>query len=210
MAELEIKIIAEPMLDPNVCKFTVDRPLYPKGSFNCTSRELAKGSPLLEALFLLTGVSQVQVTDNVVTIAKSGAESWPVLAKQVGVVIREEINKSLSTGELMISEETLLKAKEKTPEPDLNTPAAQAIQKVLDDQINTAVAGHGGYVSLVDVKDHTAYIRMEGGCQGCGMADVTLKQGIEVAIKQAVPEIEQVLDVTDHASGHNPYYEPSK
>jgi Fe-S cluster biogenesis protein NfuA len=65
-------------------------------------------------------------------------------------------------------------------------------------------------VALLDVRDNRAYIRLSGGCQGCGMADVTLKQGIEVAIKKAVPEIVEVLDSTDHASGTNPYYQPTK
>ena len=85
-------------------------------------------------------------------------------------------------------------------------PVAQAVQQVLDTQINPGVAGHGGYVMLLDVKDATAYISLNGGCQGCGMADVTLKQGIEVAIQDAVPEIQRVLDTTDHAAGENPYY----
>ena len=69
---------------------------------------------------------------------------------------------------------------------------------------------HGGHIALVDVQDDTVYIRLEGGCQGCGMADVTLKQGIVVQIQETVPAIEKVLDVTDHASGSNPYYQPGK
>ena len=89
-------------------------------------------------------------------------------------------------------------------------PKAKAVQEVIDKQINPAVAAHGGSVSLLDVKDDIAYIALGGGCQGCGMADVTLKQGIEVAIKEAVPEIKQILDTTDHGSGTNPFYEPSK
>lgn len=89
-------------------------------------------------------------------------------------------------------------------------PAAEAVQQVLDHQINPQVASHGGFVTLLDVKDNTAFIALGGGCQGCGMADVTLKQGIEVAIKDAVPEIHQVLDTTDHAAGENPYYQPAK
>jgi Fe-S cluster biogenesis protein NfuA len=72
------------------------------------------------------------------------------------------------------------------------------------------VAAHGGHVALVDVREDTVYIRLEGGCQGCGLADVTLKQGIEVEIRRAVPAIAQVLDVTDHAGGSNPYYQPGK
>ena len=89
-------------------------------------------------------------------------------------------------------------------------PKAKAIQEVIDTQINPGVASHGGFVTLLDVKEDTAYIALGGGCQGCGMANVTLKQGIEVLIKQAVPEIKQVVDTTDHAGGTNPFYQPSK
>jgi Fe-S cluster biogenesis protein NfuA len=94
--------------------------------------------------------------------------------------------------------------------PGLETPEGIAVKEVLDTAINPSVATHGGHIALVDVKDDTVYIRLEGGCQGCGMADVTLKQGVEVQIMQAVPSIRQVLDVTDHNSGDNPYYQPSK
>ncbi|HLE45202.1 MAG TPA: NifU family protein [Methylomirabilota bacterium] len=84
------------------------------------------------------------------------------------------------------------------------------VQELLETAINPAVAGHGGYIELIDVKDSTVYLRMSGGCQGCGAADITLKAGIERMIFEEVPEITEVLDVTDHASGSNPYYAPSK
>jgi Fe/S biogenesis protein NfuA len=96
------------------------------------------------------------------------------------------------------------------PNPLWDDPKAQSVQEVIDSQINPGVASHGGHVSLLDVKDEIAYIALGGGCQGCGMADVTLKHGIEAAIKEAVPEIRQIIDTTDHASGNNPYYQPSK
>lgn len=96
------------------------------------------------------------------------------------------------------------------PKPGMETPAAQAVLEILAEQINPAVAGHGGHISLVDVRESTAYIRLEGGCQGCGMANVTLKQGVERVILDAVPEITEVLDVTDHAGGNNPYFQPGK
>ena len=89
-------------------------------------------------------------------------------------------------------------------------PDAEAIQKVLDEQINPGVAGHGGHVSLVAVKDHVVYVKMGGGCQGCGMASVTLTQGIIGIVKKALPHITDVRDVTDHAGGTNPYYQPDK
>jgi Fe/S biogenesis protein NfuA len=89
-------------------------------------------------------------------------------------------------------------------------PVADRVRAVLEQQINPAIADHGGMAQLVGVEGDTAYLRLGGGCQGCGMASVTLGQGIEVAIKNAVPEIRNVVDVTDHASGDNPYYEAAK
>jgi Fe/S biogenesis protein NfuA len=89
-------------------------------------------------------------------------------------------------------------------------PVAEAIQKVIAEKINPAIASHGGWVALVGVKDSVAFVQLGGGCQGCGMVNVTLKQGIEVMIKEAVPQITEVLDTTDHAGGTNPYYQPSK
>ena len=85
----------------------------------------------------------------------------------------------------------------------------EQIQHVLDEEVNPMVASHGGVVSLLEVKDSSAYLEFGGGCQGCGMIDVTLKQGVEVMIKEQVPEIEAIYDVTDHAEGTNPYYQPS-
>jgi Fe/S biogenesis protein NfuA len=96
------------------------------------------------------------------------------------------------------------------PPADLSGDAAQRVIQVLDEQINPAIAAHGGRAELVAVEDGVAYLRLGGGCQGCGLATVTLSQGIEVAILDAVPEVTQVVDVTDHASGTNPYFESAK
>jgi Fe/S biogenesis protein NfuA len=89
-------------------------------------------------------------------------------------------------------------------------PLAAEIQALIDAEINPGVASHGGFVELLDVKDSRVFVRMGGGCQGCGMASVTLKQGVEVLIKQQFPQIEAVVDSTDHAGGENPYYQPAK
>jgi Fe/S biogenesis protein NfuA len=96
------------------------------------------------------------------------------------------------------------------PNPIWSDPKSQAVQRILDEEINPAVGMHGGFVTLLDVKDDIVYIQLGGGCQGCGMVDVTLKQGIEVRIKEALPEIREVVDQTDHAGGSNPYYQPAK
>ena len=95
--------------------------------------------------------------------------------------------------------------------PDTNTPDLKTrVQDLIDTMINPAVAGHGGYVELIDVQESRVYLQMGGGCQGCGAADVTLKSGIERLIKEELPEITEVLDTTDHASGSNPYYAAGK
>src|SRR3954452_13765706 len=96
------------------------------------------------------------------------------------------------------------------PPADLTGPVAQRVVQVIEQQINPSIAMHGGSAELVAVEEPTAYVRLGGGCVGCGMATVTLSQGIEVAITDAVPEISSVVDVTDHASGTNPYYEAAK
>jgi Fe/S biogenesis protein NfuA len=93
------------------------------------------------------------------------------------------------------------------PPADLSGPVAQRVLQVLNEQINPAIAAHGGRADLVAVEEPVAYLHLSGGCQGCGMAAATLRQGIEAMIFDAVPEITEVVDVTDHASGTNPYYE---
>jgi Fe/S biogenesis protein NfuA len=105
-----------------------------------------------------------------------------------------------------------------TPSPEIRAPTAgdlsgdvaQRVIQVLEQQVNPSIAAHGGRAELVAVEDATAYLRLGGGCQGCAMATVTLSQGIESAILQAVPEITSVVDVTDHQSGTNPYFESAK
>jgi Fe/S biogenesis protein NfuA len=97
-----------------------------------------------------------------------------------------------------------------TPGIGLDTDVARHVIAVLDHDVNPSIASHGGHAELAGIEGTTAYLRLGGGCQGCGMATVTLSQGIEVAITQAVPEIESVVDVTDHASGTNPYFEQAK
>lgn len=93
------------------------------------------------------------------------------------------------------------------PNEGWQDPLARRVQEVIDRQINPGVGSHGGMVTLVDVRDGTAYMRFGGGCQGCAAVDVTLKQGVETAVRTAVPEVSAIVDVTDHDAGANPYYQ---
>jgi Fe/S biogenesis protein NfuA len=96
------------------------------------------------------------------------------------------------------------------PAGNLETELARRVIDVLENEVNPSIAAHGGHAELVAIEGAIAYLRLGGGCVGCGMATVTLSQGIEVAITEAVAEIEAIIDVTDHASGRNPYFEPAK
>lgn len=92
----------------------------------------------------------------------------------------------------------------------LTGPLVERVQRVIDEHINPGVATHGGAVRLVDIRDGIVYLQMGGGCQGCGMASVTLTQGIKQVFMKLVPEIVDIQDVTDHAAGTDPYFSPEK
>jgi Fe/S biogenesis protein NfuA len=93
------------------------------------------------------------------------------------------------------------------PPSGLTGDVAQRVTQVLTQHVNPAIAAHGGRAELVAIEGDTVRLRLSGGCQGCAVASVTLRQGIETALVQAVPEITRVVDVTDHQSGTNPYFE---
>src|SRR5262245_8925102 len=192
---LAIQIKAEvDRQDINVCRFTVDRPVY-DGSASFESAEQAKDNDLADKLFKLPSVAKVELDGHIVSVHQSGGEDWRQLGKRIGSAIR-----------------TFLNPPPDIPEGDRLPPehVRMRVQQVLDEMINPGVASHGGFVELLDVQDDNVYIRMGGGCQGCGAADVTLKMGIERLIREQVPQVREILDTTDHGSGTNPYYAPSK
>jgi Fe/S biogenesis protein NfuA len=96
----------------------------------------------------------------------------------------------------------------RVPSPDeLTGTVEERVRHILDTYVAPSIAAHGGTAELVAVEGNAAYLRLGGGCQGCGQAAATLSQGIKVAITQSVPEITEIVDVTDHANGTNPYFE---
>ena len=193
----EIKITGEPSTAGDQCKFTADRPLLPDRSAFFTGAEAAKDSPLAAVLLALAGVESALIAENIVTVSAPYAVDWPSLG--IGNIIRKHIR-----GGAPAVAESYFDAL--PSEGDLKW----AIGDLLDREINPAVAQHGGFVELIDVKQNNVFIRLGGGCQGCGAADVTLKQGIEKAIRSLVPRVGEILDTTDHAAGRNPYYAPAK
>ncbi len=181
--------------NPDVCAFTVGKPLFPGDSYNCASPEMAKGSPLLEALFHIEGVSQVWVSDDRMTVEKTGEEPWPVLGKRIAKVVRDLLREG--RGPLVVPAKARTGVEEKI---------RRRVKEILEKEINPSLAAHGGRVDVADVKGTAVKVIMSGGCQGCGSAAVTMRQGVERAILAQVPEVTEIVDVTDHAAGANPYY----
>jgi Fe/S biogenesis protein NfuA len=92
------------------------------------------------------------------------------------------------------------------PRADLTGPVAERIQRLFDTELNPAVAAHGGEMHFHGIQDNKIYLSFGGGCHGCGMVDVTLKQGVEQRIRELIPEVEEIIDTTDHTTGENPFY----
>ncbi|MFL6276949.1 MAG: NifU family protein [Blastocatellia bacterium] len=180
--------------DIHVCHFTVDRPVN-SGAATFASADEAKVNDLANRLFSIPGIDKVELDGYKVSVTQSGSEDWRQIGKRIGSAIR-----------------TSLDPPPEVPEGDRLPPdeVRRRVQQVLDDMINPGVASHGGFVELLDVQDDSIFIRMGGGCQGCGAADMTLKQGVERLIRENIPQVREVLDQTDHASGRNPYYAASK
>lgn len=198
--EKDIAIIGEPTGNPATCKFTaVDHSVYPGGSAYFGKRETAQLSPLARRIFEIPEVENVLIVENQITVTKAGFDPWPVIGKQIGAKIREHIR----SGESAVGEDFI---RSLPPETEIR----KRVQDLLDREVNPALGMHGGWVELIDVKQNAVYLRLGGGCQGCGAADVTLKQGIERSIRQMIPEVGEILDTTDHAAGRNPYYQASK
>jgi Fe-S cluster biogenesis protein NfuA len=194
----DIHITAEPV-DATRCRFVVSEPLYPGGVRRFTAPDQAPGSPLAEHVYGIpgAGIRQVIVSDSQVTVVKDTATPWQEVGRQVGQAIRAAL------------------AVEGPPVAAKAVPAGSGtgddvlydrVAELFREQVNPMVARHGGRVELIDVQDARVMLRLSGGCQGCGMADVTLRQGIEGMLAQFVPEVQGVVDITNHSAGDNPYY----
>jgi IscR-regulated protein YhgI len=203
MTAPDVRITAEP-IDEHRCKFVVSQPLHAGGVRRFAAAGEAAGSPLAEAIYAIPGlgVSELIVSGNIVTVVKQAATPWQAVGKAIGDAIRATLSgavppvtaapKAAAAG--AVDDDTLY----------------ERVAKLFEEQVNPMVARHGGRVELIDVQDAVVMLRMGGGCQGCGMADVTLRQGIEGMLAQFIPQVRGIVDITDHTSGANPYFQAAK
>jgi Fe-S cluster biogenesis protein NfuA len=200
MSSPDVTITAEP-IDNDRCKFIVSQPLHAGGVRRFASAAEAAGSPLAAAIFAIpaAGVAEVIVSGNLVTVVKRGPTPWTAIGKLVGAAIRGTLAASAPA----------VTPREPAAATDDDSLYEQVAQ-LFETQVNPMVARHGGAVELIDVQDGVVMLRMGGGCQGCGMADVTLRQGIEAMLRQHAPQVKGLVDVTDHSAGSNPYFASAK
>ena len=180
----------------NVCRFTSARTLY-VGTRNVHGKDDAKGLPLAERLMCLSGLEKIQLIGHLLVVTKTADRGWEDLSKEIGSILTSYLISSQALTPDDVEEKMML----------MGRSTKEKVQYLIDMQINPGVAEHGGSVGVVAVKDNILYLRLYGGCQGCGAADFTLKQGIETIVKRAVPEIAQIIDLTNHSAGMNPYYQ---
>lgn len=164
----------------------------------------ALSSPMASKIFGFPWTQTVTIGGDFVTIQKQDWVDWAVLEEPLKGLIEEHFSNYSEKNEGdAIEENPMLKPIEN---PGLDSAEAQTIQKLIEEQINPALASHNGFVVLHGLRDNKLYLEMGGGCQGCAMSYMTLKEGIENAVRGAVPSITEVIDVTNHAAGENPFY----
>ncbi|MBX7255162.1 MAG: NifU family protein [Candidatus Hydrogenedentes bacterium] len=193
----DIRIKARVEQGKGACTFMADRPILAGHSAWFPGKRAAAESPLAMALFEIKGVETVLLHDYTITVQRTPTihADWTEMAREIGACIREHLIEERP----VVTEAFLAKL----PGEDA---IRDRIQRVLDAEINPGIAAHSGAIRLDRVEGNTVYIEMLGGCQGCAASDVTLRQGVHEAFRSAVPEVGAILDVTDHASGQNPFY----
>jgi Fe-S cluster biogenesis protein NfuA len=214
----EVAITAQPLAGPR-CLFLVDRPVAPDQWALAVDRPSARDSPLAEALLAIEGVASVLIAHDLIVVTRSGDAGLPLVGpyvrmvrrvlgdtsarapvawKTLGKELAKVVRSHLDSGQLALS--AALIASMPTAEQ-----LRQRVRAVLDEQVNPVVASHGGGVDLISLIDNVVYLSMSGGCQGCGLADITLRHGVDAAIRDAVPEIGRIHDLTNHAAGVRPF-----
>ena len=191
------KISGELTNDPMICNFHCDHPILDDWTIAFNQPEDSLGSPLIDALFAVDGISTVNVSGSTITVTKTIPTPWPHLAADIAKAIR-----GACTGDAAPVNPAVIERLESLPMGD----AQKAIEELFEKQINPALESHGGYVKLQKIVDRDVYVEMGGGCQGCASARATMRNGVEGAIRKVAPQVRNIIDATDHDSGTDPYY----
>ncbi len=175
--------------------FILDAPLI-SGSAAIT-RPLETEAPLGRALLGIPGVVRGELAGATIWVYKAEDADWARLKPAIAAAIRRVVDE---TG-------TPLGEEESGTQSSQDTTLLGAVEELLDRQVNPSVAAHGGHIAVERVEDRTVFLRMSGGCQGCAASSATLRQGVERMLRAALPDIREIVDVTDHEAGLAPFYD---
>ena len=197
----DVTISAEPLENARY-KFTVNQPVHDMapGTYRFVSPANAVGVPVAEAILGIPGIEEVVLSDSAITVEHAVGVAWCDLEERVRYAV------TTAVAELNAVARTAAPASQQMDDDTMY----EAVAEIFRVEINPSVAQHGGAVELIDVQDATVVLRLMGGCQGCGMANVTLRQGIEGTLKRAVSGLKGIQDITDHSAGTDPYFSSEK
>jgi Fe-S cluster biogenesis protein NfuA len=182
--------------DADVMGFVLDAPVQPG---RAARFEGPGEAPLGRALFAIAGVARFEASGATVWVRKATDAEWATLKPAIAAAIRRVLDET----------EAPLGADEPGGDEtggDADAELLAAVEALLERQVNPAVAAHGGHIAAERVEGGTVHLRMSGGCQGCAASAATLRQGVERMLRAALPRIAEIVDVTDHAAGSNPFY----
>ena len=180
--------------DGQVLGFLLDEPLQTDAKVVYNTPD--DNAPLSQALFAVNGVRQIEISGTTIWVRKSAQADWASMKPAIATAIRaflDETDMQLSTG-----------SSDRAANQDAEL--LRAVEELLEQQVNPSIAAHGGQITVERVEGTTVYLRMSGGCQGCAASSATLRQGVERMLRAALPAIDEIVDVTDHDAGLNPYY----
>ncbi len=187
-------------------------------------RDNEPGDSEFGLLLEITGITGLQFVYELSFMPVADADEGSFIEKHgdLSVILKERDRDRLEGALIKIGERGLSIENPNSPSPlagsgattakgTLEGPLVDRVTQVIEEEINPSIASHGGATRLVSIDDdNVVYLELMGGCQGCGMASVTLQQGIERILMERVPEVTAIKDATDHASGENPFYEAAK
>lgn len=187
------RIRAQPLAqEPELMGFVLDDPLHKNATISLSPGD---DTPLGQALFALAGVDTVTVTHATIWVRRTDTADWAKLKPAIARAIRDVLDTTTTPlGHHAETEETA------------DTAFLHKVEALLDQQVNPSVAAHGGHIAVERVSGTRVFLRMSGGCQGCAASSATLREGVERMLRAALPQITEIVDLTDHASGTNPFY----
>ncbi len=175
--------------NPNTLKFVVNRTFLDRGAANFTSADKAGKSPLATKLFAVPGVEAVMIGTNFVTITKSVSGDWDIVAEQVPAAVEAH----LASGAPVFDADFHSSAPTTSGEGE--TDIEKRIKEILDSEIRPAVAMDGGDITFGKYEDGIVYLHLQGSCASCPSSIATLKMGVESRLKDAIPEVKEVVQV---------------